>query len=107
MLKKIRRIVACALFAALVLCGISGVETLLNEDNVSRVRISRLLPQNSADVVFVGSSKIMAGILPQYLMDEYGIAAANASSPSELFAYSLTQMKTIPNLMISHLRMSS
>lgn len=94
-LKNIRRIVACVLFTVLVLAGISGVETLLNEKDVSRVRVSRMLPPNSVDVAFVGSSKVLAGIVPQYLMDNYGIAAVNAASPSELFSRSLMQMKTL------------
>ena len=96
MVQIFKRILAAVVLAAIVLCGISRVESVLNEPEVARVRIAHsLIPPKSADVVFVGSSKVFTGVVPQLLMDEYGIASINANSPSELFSNSLLQIKSI------------
>lgn len=95
MLKNIRRIVSVVLFVTLVLAGMTAVESVLNEHEISGVQISLNLPRNSVDVAFVGSSKVQSDIVPQYLMDNYGIVSSNFASPSEMFDRSLLHMRTL------------
>ena len=77
----LRRIVACILFTALFLSIFTFVEKMLvDEQNGQTVAAHESVPPNSVDVAFIGSSHIYDSIIPQKLMDDYGIASVNAAS---------------------------
>lgn len=79
MLVYIKRILAILLVIALFLGGTHVLNRVLHT-YTSDWYHPELYPKNSVDVAFVGSSHVYDSIIPQLLMDEYGIAAANLVS---------------------------
>ena len=76
-----RRVIACALFVCLFLTLLTYVERILMEKNAERALVAHeAIPPYSADVVFLGSSHVYGGIIPQKLMDDHGISSVNAAS---------------------------
>ena len=51
------------------------------------------IPENSADVVFIGSSHVYGAIIPQMLMDDYGIASVNAASGNQRLWHSVYELE--------------
>ena len=78
----LRRIVACILFSALFLSLLTVAEKMLMSDDAEGVVAAHeALPVGSVDVGFIGSSHIYFTVIPQRLMDDYGITSVNAASP--------------------------
>ncbi len=79
MLVYLKRIVAILLVLAVVLGGIQCFNRVLQGYTTDWFH-PEMYPKNSVDVVFFGSSHVYNAIIPQLLMDEYGIAAGNIVS---------------------------
>lgn len=75
----IKRTLAILLVLAIFLGGVQTLNRVLH-GYTSDWYHPELYPKNSVDVAFVGSSHVYDSIIPQLLMDEYGIAAANLVS---------------------------
>lgn len=75
----IKRTLAILLVIALFLGGVQTLNRVLH-GYTSDWYHPELYPKNSVDVAFVGSSHVYDSIIPQLLMDEYGIASANLVS---------------------------
>ncbi len=84
---KAKRILSCVCFLCLLLlCFIKTADIL--EAKVSRVKYTSFFESDTNfDVIFLGSSHIYNGILPQELWNEYGITSYNwgysNSTPAE------------------------
>lgn len=79
MLIHIKRTLAVLLVFALVLGGIQCFNRVLQGYSTDWYH-PEMYPKSSVDVAFFGSSHVYNAIIPQLLMDEYGIAAANIVS---------------------------
>lgn len=95
----IKRILAVLLVIALVLGGIQCFNRVLQGYSTDWYH-PEMYPKNSVDVAFVGSSHVFNSIIPQLLMDEYGIAAANIVSSGLLGSNTLQALE----MMLYHQR---
>lgn len=59
----------------------------------SRVRAYKELPENSIDVLFLGSSNIMSGIDPIQLWEKTGLQSYNYCSRAQTFAFSYAYLQ--------------
>lgn len=59
----------------------------------SRVGTYKELPENSVDILFLGSSNIMSGIDPVQLWDETGLRSYNYCSRAQTFAFSYAYLQ--------------
>ena len=90
----LHRTAACTLFIISFLVLLTYAERLLMEKNAERAMVAHeaVAPQ-SVDVVFLGSSHVYGGVIPQKLMDDYGIASINASSALQPLWQSVYEME--------------
>ena len=79
MLIYLKRILAVLVIIALLLAGVQCFNRVLQGYSTDWYH-PEMYPKNSVDVAFFGSSHVYNAIIPQLLMDEYGIAAANIVS---------------------------
>ena len=90
----LRRLVACVLFLILFLAVLTRVERLLIEDNGNWAMVAHeAIPKNSADVAFIGASLVFCDIIPQKLMDDYGLASINASYGGLAFCHNVYELE--------------
>lgn len=99
MLVYLKRILAVVLILALLFCGIQCFNRVL-QGYSSDWYHPEMYPKNSVDVAFFGSSHVFNSIIPQLLMDEYGIAAANIVSSGLLGSNTLQALE----MMLYHQR---
>lgn len=77
---KLKRLIGAVVFTIVLAgCILLTFRTLswkdTGEDYVSSMEQLKNTPKNSIDVVFLGSSHVYCGVLPEVLWDEYGIAS--------------------------------
>lgn len=80
------RIIAAALSLLLLVNGLAAANRLLcvkSQDGIDQARAFYHQPENSIDVVFLGSSHIHCNINTAYLWTEYGIAAYDYSAAEQ------------------------
>lgn len=68
-------------FLCVLTIAINGVGKLMDggDDILQSASMLPLLPRNSADVLWMGTSHMHCSMIPQYLYDEYGITSAMAT----------------------------
>lgn len=99
MLVYVKRTLAVILIIALLLGGIQCFNRVLQGYSTDWYH-PEMYPKNSVDVAFFGSSHVFNSIIPQLLMDEYGIAAANIVSSGLLGSNTLQAL----DMMLHHQR---
>ena len=99
MLVYVKRTLAVILIIALLLAGIQCFNRVLQGYSTDWYH-PEMYPKNSVDVAFFGSSHVFNSIIPQLLMDEYGIAAANIVSSGLLGSNTLQAL----DMMLHHQR---
>ena len=80
------RVVAAALSLLLLVNGLTAANRLLcvkSQDGIDQARALYHQPENSIDVVFLGSSHVHCNIDTAYLWTEYGIAAYDYSAAEQ------------------------
>lgn len=80
--------------AVVILIGLSKILLLKSEDGVNQMQAFYKQPENSIDVIFLGSSRIYCDIATGVLWDNYGIAAydlGGAEAPSWVSYYQLKE----------------
>ncbi|MCR4652337.1 MAG: hypothetical protein K5744_01430 [Eubacterium sp.] len=80
--------------AAVILIGLSKILLLKSEDGINQMQAFYKQPENSIDVIFLGSSRIYCDIATGVLWDNYGIAAydlGGAEAPSWVSYYQLKE----------------
>lgn len=93
-LQMLRRLVACVLFLVVFAMLLTRVERLLMEVNGDRAVVAHEgVPENSVDVVFIGSSHVYGAVIPQKLMDDQGIASVNAASGNQRLWQSVYELE--------------
>ena len=77
-----------------ILLGLSKILTLKSEDGINQLQALYKQPEDSIDVIFLGSSKVYCDIATGVLWDNYGIAAfdlGGAEAPSWVSYYQLKE----------------
>lgn len=93
MKKTIKRVVAVVAFLALlVLCTCYIMRTVKDKNNYYKY-VSFYEEEESFDVLFFGSSRILDAVYPMELWNEYGITSYNMAQHSEGIKTSYWQMK--------------
>lgn len=75
MLKRMCKIVALVLCFALIYALVDGLLSTKAPDGIGTLEKYYALPEDTVDVLFVGSSHIGMNLDPSLLMDDYGIAS--------------------------------
>ena len=89
----IKAIIIIAVGAA-ILTGLSKILTLKSEDGINQLQALYKQPEDSIDVIFLGSSKVYCDIATGVLWDNYGIPAfdlGGAEAPSWVSYYQLKE----------------
>ncbi len=91
---NIIKLLIIAVVAVMILITLSKTLTLKSEDGINQLQALSRQPENSIDVIFLGSSKVYCDIATGVLWDNYGIAAfdlGGAEAPSWVSYYQLKE----------------
>ncbi len=89
----LKTIIICVL-AVVIISGLFKILLLKSEDGINQLQALYKQPQDSIDVIFLGSSKVYCDIATGVLWDNYGIASfdlGGAEAPSWVSYYQLKE----------------
>ena len=93
-LTNIIRALITVIVAVLIILGLSEILILKSEDGVSQLKALYRQPEESIDVIFLGSSLVYCDIATGILWDDYGMAAydlGGAEAPAWVSYYQLKE----------------
>lgn len=92
-MKKVQRIIGCIGFILVFLVLFTMVTKVLIKKTTAQPQSIYTEPDNSLDVVFVGSSHVYAAVFPVKLYEEYGIASCNVATSAQTLGTSYCAVK--------------
>ncbi|MBR3691164.1 MAG: hypothetical protein IKL89_00495 [Clostridia bacterium] len=97
-MKKSRFFLRMTAFALLFCLLLYGADRLLvDRSAAARTESFYAEPKDSLDVLFVGSSRIMCGIYPLLLWEQYGMTSFDCAGSAQVIAQSYFQLKDALN----------
>lgn len=83
MKKSILKVVSFVLAVVLIFLSMSSLLRYRYSDSITSIKNFYRQPENSIDVISLGSSHVYEGICPAVLYEEYGIAAYDLCAPAQ------------------------
>ena len=95
---SLRYVIRSAVFIALVVCLLISFTYIFRDKNEAYVVKPYFdEPKNSLDIVFIGSSHLMCGIMPMELYDDFGYTSYVFATSSQLLPQSYHQLRIALN----------